>query len=160
MADNDYISIEVDNEDLAILRLDFYAEMMRQRMKDLLDVLSRDGVDLLTIHVPNYTSYTIRHIDRSPVEEAEGGYDATVGIKAGTSYHPVYVNRGTGIFGPFIKRPYTAHNPSGRMWFYSEKYGRVIGIESVKGQRAQHFLYTTFKELQVFAQARMTRGMF
>jgi hypothetical protein len=166
MPDERWLSIEVENEDEVIHDLNIYHELARHRMKGLLDELAHDGVRILEKNVPNYTSYTLRHVDRTGVEWQSGGaggggeYEATVGIKAGTSYHPVYANQGTGEFGPYLKSPYLAHNPSGRMWFYSEKYGRVIGVESVRGQKAQNYLYTTFRELQVFAHARMTLGSF
>lgn len=163
MAD-EQIWIEIENEDEVILGIDIQHAIMQVRAKHLLEELAKDGVTFLEKNVPNYTSYTLRHVDRTSVDMSVGAsgieYEATVGIKAGTSYHPVYANRGTGIFGPYIKQPYSAMNPSGRMWFYSHIYGRVIAVRSVKGQRAQHFLYTTFRELQVFAQARMALKSF
>jgi hypothetical protein len=36
----------------------------------------------------------------------------------------------------------------------------VIGVREVRGQRAQHFLYTTFRELQVWAEARLLSGIY
>jgi hypothetical protein len=161
MADERWIWIEVENEDQAILTLDAHHFAAQRRAKDLLEALTGDGARLLEENVPTYTSYTLRHVDRTSVEWHPGGaggggeYESTVGIKRGTSYHPVYVNQGTGVYGPYIQQPYAAGNPSGRMWFYSVKYGRVIGVESVKGQRAQHFLYITFQELQAVAAARV-----
>jgi hypothetical protein len=166
MADEKWIWIEVEGEDEAMLYLDVYHDVVRKRQRHLLEELAKDGVTFLAKNVPNYTSYTLRHVDRTDVGWKPGGaggggeYEVTIGIKAGTSYHPVYANRGTGIFGPYIKQPYTAYNPSGRMWFFSHIYGRVIGVREVKGQRAQHFLYTTYRELQVFALARMNLGAY
>jgi hypothetical protein len=163
MAD-EHIWVEIEDEDNVILGIDIQHAIMQVRAKHLLEELAKDGVTFLEKNVPNYTSYTLRHVDRTSVDESLGAsgleYEATVGIKAGTSYHPVYANQGTGIFGPYIKQPYVAHNPSGKMWFYSHIYGRVIGLRSVKGQRAQHFLYTTFRELQVFAAARINLKAF
>lgn len=161
MADeNTHFWVEIENEELVMAGLTVYHGFMRHRQRQLLEELAKDGVSFLQKNVPEYTSYTQRHIDRSPVvEDADGDSETKVGIKRGTSLHPIYVNAGTGMYGTF-KRPYTAFNPTGRMWFFSEKYGRVIGIESVKGQHAQHFLYTTFKELQVFAMARLTTGAY
>lgn len=166
MADERWIWFEVENEDELMFNLSVYHGVVVGRAKHLLEELAKDGVSFLMKNVPDYTSYTLRHIDRTDVGWKPGGaggggeYQVTVGIKAGTSYHPVYANRGTGIFGPYIKQPYTAKNPTGKMWFYSHIYGRVIGVRSVKGQRAQHFLYTTFREVQVFAQARMAMGAY
>jgi hypothetical protein len=158
MADEQHIWIEIENEDDVILGIDIQHAIMQVRAKHLLEELAKDGVTFLAKNVPNYKGYTLEHVDRTDVELSAGPsgieYEATVGVKAGRSYHPVYANRGTGIFGPFIKQPYSSQ--SGKlMWFYASRIGRRIGVESVKGQRAQHFLYTTFRELQVFAQARM-----
>lgn len=166
MADDKFIWIEVEGEDEAIRSLEIHHELLNLRAKGLVEELAHDGVTLLHKNVPQYTGYTLRHVDQTGVEWNPGGaggggeYEATVGIKAGTSYHPVYVNRGTGEFGPFTGMPYGAINPSGRMWFYWEKVGHVIGVESVRGQKAQNFLYTTFRELQIFAQGRMVLGSF
>jgi hypothetical protein len=154
----EHIWIEIEDEDNVILGINIQHAIMQVRAKHLLEELAKDGVTFLAKNVPNYKGYTLEHVDRTDVELAQGPegieYEATVGIKAGRSYHPVYANRGTGIFGPFIKQPYTSQ--SGKlMWFYASRIGRRIGVESVRGQRAQHFLYTTFRELQVFALARM-----
>lgn len=166
MADDDrHIWVEIENENEVLIGLDVYHEVMRIRMGDLVHELAQDGATFLAKNVPNsppYSSgYTSSHVDRTSVDWDAGTeeFSATVGIKAGTSYHPVYVNRGTGVFGPFIKQPYTARNGQ-LMWFYASRIGERIGRRSVRGQRAQHFLYTTFRELQVFAQARMTLGAY
>jgi hypothetical protein len=169
MADERWLWFEVENEDELMFNLSVFHGVMQKRQKHLLDELAKDGVTFLAKNVPQNTlyssGYTLRHIARTDVGWKPGGaggggeYEVTVGIKAGESYHPVYVNRGTGEFGPFIKQPYTSH--SGKlMWFFGTHAGRRIGVESVRGQRAQHFLYTTFRELQVFAQARMTLGAY
>src|SRR3954463_7392389 len=161
MAEDQHIWIEIEDEDNVILGIDIQHAIMQVRAKHLLEELAQDGVSFLAKNVPNYKGYTLEHADRSGIDKTGTEMSTTVGIKAGTSYHPVYANRGTGVYGPFIKQPYTAlpGNASGRMWFFSTKYGRVIGVESVKGQRAQHFLYTTFRELQVFALARLNLGI-
>jgi hypothetical protein len=165
MADK-YIWFEVEGEDEAILHLEIANELLRKRSKDFLEELSKDGMAFLYANVPDYTSYTQRHVDRSDVHWKPGGaggggeYESVVGVKRGTSDHPLYANRGTGVYGPFIKAPYHASNVTGKMWFYSEKYGRVIGVREVRGQRAQHFLYTTFRELQVWAEARLLSGIY
>jgi hypothetical protein len=163
MAD-EHIWVEFEGDEEALIGIDVYHAVIQVRAKNLLDELAKDGVTFLAKNVPNsppYSKgYTLEHVDRTPVHgDYDSGFDATVGIKAGRSYHPVYVNRGTGVYGPFIKQPYTARNGQ-LMWFYASRIGARIGRESVKGQRAQHFLYTTFRELQVFALARMTTGAF
>lgn len=164
--DEQHIWIEIEGDEEAIVGMQVYEAYIQVRAKNLLDELAKDGVTLLAKNVPNsppYSSgYTLEHIDREPAHGdygAGGEFSATVGIKAGSSYHPVYANRGTGVFGPFIKQPYTARNGQ-LMWFYASRIGARIGRQSVKGQRAQHFLYTTFRELQVFAQARIITGGF
>jgi hypothetical protein len=143
MADK-YIWFEVEGEDEAILHLEIANELLRKRSKDFLEELSKDGMAFLYANVPDYTSYTQRHVDRSDVHWKPGGaggggeYESVVGVKRGTSDHPLYANRGTGVYGPFI----------------------VIGVREVRGQRAQHFLYTTFRELQVWAEARLLSGIY
>ena len=160
MADERYFWFEVENEDQVIRDMDNYHLVAQQRAKDFIEALTGDGATLLAANVPQYTEYTLRHVDRSSVHWLPGGaggggeYESVIGIKRGTSNHPLYADQGTGLYGTF-HRVYTAHNPSGRMWFYSTKYGRVIGVWAVEGQRAQHFLYTTFRELQAFANARV-----
>src|SRR4051794_17863770 len=100
MADERHIWIEVENEDEVMIGLDVYHGVMQARAKGLLAELAQDGVTFLEKNAPNYTSYTIRHIDKEPVTGDHGEYETTVGVKRGTSYHPVYANQGTGIFGP------------------------------------------------------------
>jgi hypothetical protein len=167
MAEDPHFWVEIENEDEVMFGIDVYHGFMQVKLRDLLDEMSEAGVYLLAKNVPNTgppysTGYTLQHVDRSGVSWDEGAtgkeFETTVGIRAGKSFHPVYVNRGTGEFGPFIKRPYTTKPPGGLMWFHASRIGARIGRESVRGQRAQHFLYTTFRELQVFAQARITTG--
>src|SRR3954451_22574803 len=130
MADEQHIWIEIEDEDNVILGIDIQHAIMQVRAKHLLEDLAKDGVTFLAKNVPNYKGYTLEHVDRSGIDKTGTEMSTTVGIKAGTSYHPVYANRGTGIFGPFVKQPYTAlpGNAPGKMWFFSEKYGRVIGV--------------------------------
>src|SRR4051794_18237960 len=145
MAD-EHFWIEVEGENEAIFGIDVYHAYTQVRSKHLLEELAKDGVTLLAKNIdtsgPYSSGYTLRHIDHTDVNWDAGPeeYSGTVGIRAGTSYHPVYANRGTGEFGPFIKQPYTTKPPGGLMWFYGSRVGKRIGRESVRGQRAQHFL--------------------
>ena len=164
--------IEVD-EDEAMRGLDRAQYTAFGGARDLIDDLADAGVHLLEGNVPVYTSYTLRHVERTAAVWRPGGaggggnWEAVVGVKAGTSKHPLYVERGTGIYGE-TGMPYTGKGkdtvklgrskpvevPS-RMWFFSNLYGRVIGVREVEGQPAQRFLYRTFVELQPYVRANL-----
>ena len=161
MAEEAWIDVYVENEDEVILNIDIYAEIIRQRMKNLLEELAKDGVTLLGKNAPDYSGYTRRHIDRDPVSGTAdtGEYETIVGVKRGASRHPIYADVGTGIYS-YTKKPYTTKLPGGTMWFYASRAGKRIGVQSVQGQQAQHFLYATYRELRVFAQARMLTGAY
>jgi hypothetical protein len=171
MADKE-IEIEVHSED-ALRGIDHAYATAFGGARHIIDQLADVGVHLLEANVPIYTSYTLRHVERTGAVWRPGGaggggqWEAWVGVKAGTSMHPLYADQGTGIYGTF-KRPYTGKGseivrlgrstpmevPS-RMWFFSHLYGKVIGVREVQGQPAQHFLYRTFAELQPYVKARL-----
>jgi hypothetical protein len=157
--------IEVD-EDTAKHGIDRAQLAIGGKVNRLLEDLARQGVHILQSNVPIYSSYTLRHIDRSQIKWHPGGaggggtWETMFGIRAGTSMHPLYANRGT--------PPYTGSGsevvtygrsqpqvvPS-RMYFFSKMYGRVIGVRSVEGQQPQLFLYKTFTELRAYVSARL-----
>lgn len=152
--------------------LDLCAELARRQLKNLIDNVADFGLHALEGNVPSYSTYTLRHTDRSDIRWNPGGaggggeYEVIVGIKAGTSKHPIYVKSGTGIYG-FKRIPYGALKPRtsaggtvspGLMFFYSQRYGHVISVRSVKGQKPQDFLYTTYREMQVYTGARLLLG--
>lgn len=157
--------IEVD-EDEAMHGIERAQLAIGGRVRDLLDDLTDKGVHILTTNVPIYSSYTLRHIDREQAKWHPGGaggggtWEAMFGVRAGTSMHPLYVNRGTPPYtgsGSEVvtygrSQPQTV--PS-RMYFYSKMYGRVIGVRQVEGQKPQLFLYKTFTELRAYVAARL-----
>jgi hypothetical protein len=155
------VSIRVD-EDEVMRGFDRQQFLAKELLKDLLDNVGRFGYDKLVDYIPRHSDYLWRHADRSSVRWSPGGaggggeYEVTVGIKAGTSQHPFYVRGGTGIYGP-NKRPYGAKS-GGRMWFYSAIYGRVIGIESVKGQKPNPYLEETYADMRIYLHAQIVSG--
>lgn len=154
-----FISIELEDDDDVIHKLDFAAERFRNRAKELLDNIAEFGVHVLDANVPVHSSYLLRHVGRSPVAWRPGGaggggeWQAVVGIRAGSSRHPLYVERGTGIYGVvgfYIlpgQRPY--------MVFYSSIYGHLIRVKQVRGQRPKRYFYTSWREVQIYAGARL-----
>jgi hypothetical protein len=160
----EFIEFEVD-EDEVMRGLDIQEQLGKRFLRDFIDDLADKGVELLERHAPEYTTYTKRHIDRESVRWLPGGaggggaYEVVLGVKAGTSYHPVYANVGTGLYGQYGD---WVQSPTGRlMYFYSQLYGHVISKYVVAGQRPQQFLYHTWRDLEMFAVARMlvdTRG--
>lgn len=154
----EFIEFEVD-EDEVMRGLDLQERLAKHVLHDFIDDLADKGVELLEQHAPEYHGYTKRHIDRERVRYLPGAgggggvYEVTLGVKAGISYHPVYANIGTGLHGQYGD---WVQSPTGRlMYFYSELYGHVISKYLVAGQRPQQFLYHTWRDLQVFAVARM-----
>lgn len=164
----DFIEFEVD-EDEVMRGLDLQERWMKSILRDMLDDLADKGIEILQGYAPSDmsgdmsvhgTGYTQRHIDRGGVHWVPGGagggggYEVIFGVKAGSSYHPVYVNRGTGIYGGPSNRE--IESPRGRlMYFYSFRLGHIISVYKVAGQKPQHFLYDTWQDLTLFAQAHL-----
>lgn len=163
----DFIEIHVD-EDEVMRGLDLQERLAKVWLKDFLDSLADKGVEVLHMHAPGEgkpgnpysTDYTQRHIDRSHVAWQPGGaggggaYEAIVGVKAGTSRHPIYPERGTGIWG-YLGRPYRSLSGN-LMHFFSIPHGHVISVYQVAGQRPQRFLYETWRDLAIYTDIRMT----
>lgn len=159
----DFISIEVD-EDEVMHGLDIQERWAKHILKDFIDDLADKGVEILSMHAPKpgvghpYSEGGIQErIDRTGVQwvgaPTTGAFMVVLGIKAGVSRYPVYVNEGTGLYsytGDYIR------SHSGRaMWFYATRIGDRIGRFAVRGQRPQHFLYETWRDLGIFAEFRL-----
>ena len=159
MADERFIWFEVD-EDETILGFKLQEEKFSRRQKDFLDDLSDHGIQLMKMYAPEGDSgYLHDHIDKSVATWEAGGaggggnYEQIVGVKAGTSQHPIYVEIGTGLYGRF-KSPVIS--PVGnRMWFYAEGLGRRIGRYKLRGQEPQRYVYQTWRDLALYAHARL-----
>lgn len=157
----DFISIEVD-EDEVMRGFDLQEAVAKRLLRNLVDDLADRGMEVLEMHAPEWSTYTKRHIDRTDVDwmpdNMGGTYQAIVGVKTGTSYHPVYAELGTGIYSytsNFIRSP-----RGGLMYFYSILYGHVIAKYEVAGQPPQHYLYATWRDLAIYTAARLTTEAF
>lgn len=161
----DFIEFEVD-EDEVMRGLTIQEVWAKHVLRDFIDDLADKGIEVLRMHAPKpglnhpYSEgYTQEHIDRTGISWHPGGaggggtYQVILGVKAGTSYHPVYANIGTGVYGRF--ESYIV-SPAGKlMYFYSVKHGHVISKYQVAGQRPQRFLYETWRNLAIFAELRL-----
>lgn len=170
MADR-HFWIEVDAEDAKDGLERAYARAFGGA-RNLVEHLSERAEILLSAEVPIFSTYTHQHIDHDaqaswkPGGLGGGGeWESTAGVRAGSSRHPIYANIGSGIYGKY-RRPIessrvemTRMGPEpARQYFYSFRYGRVIGVRSVQGQRPQRFLYKAFVQLQAYAATRLMTG--
>lgn len=132
------IEIEIHGEDEALAGMERLELRRRGLARELLDDLADAGVQLLHQYVPVKHGYIFRHVDRTRIRRVPEGHEATVGIKRGTSLHPLYVNFGTGIYGAY-RRP----------------FGPSQSPFANPGQRPQHFLFNTWRDLNLYARARL-----
>jgi hypothetical protein len=120
--------------------------------------------------VPQYNGYTMRHIDRDGPTWMPGGaggggeWHGIVGIKEGTSRHPIYAEFGTGIYAgkgliwpAGIRRLSGKYQPVMRFEKRGEGGGKGIYRYWIKGQRGQHYFYQTWRVLQAHMAARIAR---
>lgn len=149
----EHVSIEVDDEDKVIIAFERAEERADERVRNILDNLTDFGVHVLQANVPVHTEYLLRHIARGQVVGVGDEWHSIVGIKRGTSKHPLYVEFGTGIYGAVgwfitpLKGKFMA--------FYSNKLGRKIRVTHTKGQRPQHYFYLSWREMQIYSMARL-----
>lgn len=158
MADK-FIEVEFEDEHDVITGLWREEQHKRRLAKELVEDIGDFGLKMLEYNVPQYSSYLLRHTEKSestfrPGGEGGGGaYEVIFGIKAGTSRHPIYVEQGTGIYGP--RNEVIKARTASRMVFYSTLYNRVISRKTVKGQRPQRYFYETWKEVEVYARMQL-----
>jgi hypothetical protein len=153
----DFIEYIVEDEGDILRRFDRTVNLQRLRMREFLDELADTGVQLLNITAPDFSSYTRRHIDREPVRytlaPTGGVWETTVGIKRGTSIHPLYAEFGTGIYAT-PPRGYITPRRAEYLSFYSFLYNRRIRVKQVKGQRPQRYFYRAWVDLNYYARLR------
>ena len=192
MADK-HIEIYWEDPELfeALVRhIDSFAKRSARRYVEQLEAYSRMA---LLLNVPKGESlYILRHVDSTGVRYAAGGrgeggvpgggeYVAVVGIKAGSSLHPLYVHHGTGIYDtrpgaarqpirPRADRAYQVYiiapGPRERQKRRAG-HGRLAAITFqkrgeprkfrrwVRGQQPQPYMYYTFRQAQIYAGARL-----
>lgn len=131
-------------------------EVLHLALVKLVDDLMRRGAEFLRGIVPKETGALAEHVGSKEAHEIAGIIEGRLGIteihEAGgygaglphpgeqqRSHSPLFVDRGTGIFGP-------THSPifarrGGPMVF--ESGGHTVFAYSVKGQPGQHFMAET-----------------
>ena len=196
MADKD-IEIFWENEEGFEKLLDAMELAVRRKGRNLVEDMELRARLKLIANVPKgQTLYIVRHVASSGVHYQAGGrseggiagggeYVAVVGIKAGSSLHPLYVHRGTGIYDTrpgasklpirpradrayqvFIIAPdsvqanrYRKKRRAGhghKATMTFQKRGEPRKFRrSVKGQPPQPFLYMTWREMQLYASSRL-----
>ena len=164
MADK-FIEIDIENEGHIIRALERVEERNERKARELIDELSKFTEDMLTIMVPTYNLYLMRHIGRDgptwfPGGSGGGGeWKSIVGIKEGESRHPLYVEFGTGIYAG-----------RGLIWAdgvkgLTGKYQKVMTFEKrgegrkfrywISGQKPQRYMYLTWGILNALARERI-----
>lgn len=154
-----FIEIEFENEAEIEAALDAYELRTRNWLRRTLDELSDAGLRILRMNVPTHSRYLLRHTDKTAVAWRPGGgggggsWEQTMGVKRGTSRHPLYVEFGTGLYGRLgwwitpITAPY--------MVFYGTRARKVLYKRAVRGQKPQRYFFQTWQEMQVYARARI-----
>lgn len=163
MADR-FIEIKVEDETDIILGLERLQEKQQRKLREMLVELSNVASLSLISNVPQYNSYIMNHISREGPRWMPGGaggggeWKSIVGIKEGTSRHPLYVEFGTGlyagkglIFAKGVRRLTGKRQPV----MVLEKEGTVNFRYWTGGQRGQHYFHDTWEMVRDYARARM-----
>jgi hypothetical protein len=153
-----FIEYDFEGEDKFMLGLE-RAERGGHRMaKSMINNLVDFGYHVLQAHVPRHSTYLLRHVSKQSATWRPGGaggggsYEGVVGIKRGQSRHPFYVEFGTGLYGAVGW--YIVPRVMPYMTFYSTLYHRRIRAKKIRGQRPQHYMYATWREMLVYARGR------
>lgn len=191
MADKN-IEIHWENEEVFEALLDEMERASRRKARGLVEDLELRTKLMLMLNVPKGdTLYIVRHVDSSGVSYQPGGrgegnipgggeYVAVVGVKHGSSLHPLYVNRGTGIYGPhglpirpkrdraisvYIIAPDAPRSRRQRLRTDGQAKKAAMSFQKrgeprkfrrlVLGQPGQPFLYMTWREAQLYASRRL-----
>ena len=157
-----FIEIEVHNEDRIRHQIEQMEERNAKWARELIEDLAKVGHSTLTLMVPTKSLYLFRHIDRDGPMWMPGGpggggeWKAIVGVKEGSSRHPLYVEFGTGIYG----------DRGSLIWATGVKgltgrYQKVMTFEKrgegrkfrywIRGQRPQRYMYYTWGVVNAFA---------
>lgn len=141
------------------------AGSIRHLLRRFVEELVAEGERLLRLNVPKLSGETERHVDKTEVEQIDEVIRAAFGIRpieienrryqVGTkdlftpgeqdsSNYPVFVNRGSGIFGP---ASVPIHSRRAHVMRFDVSEGTIFRSE-VKGQRGQEFLLKTYEELR------------
>lgn len=164
MAEEKFIEFIIEDEREILLAITRQEKSNKRLVKEIVDDLAKFGLQLLYTNAPQHSSYILRHADRSGIKFRPGGsggggeFEAVVGIKSGTSRHPLYVEAGTGLYGERGDYIYPRRAPS--MTWFSTIYGKVISKKRTRGQKPQRYFYETWKEIEVYARLQLLNNRF
>lgn len=161
-----FIEIDIEGEDKIQLALKAQGARQEAGLRELVDELSAAAEMTLVGLAPRSSNYILEHIGREGPVWMPGGaggggeWKAIVGIKEGTSKHPLYVDQGTGIYAG-----------QGLIWatqgpgYLTGKYAPVMTFQKegeprrfrywTRGQRGQRYFYMTWRVLNALAHARI-----
>src|SRR4051812_42254508 len=167
MADK-YIDIDIEGEEKIIAGLERMEHRIHGEAREIVAELANITSLALISTVKQHNGYLIEHIDSDGPTWFPGGpggggeWKSIVGIKAGASKHPIYVEFGTGIYAG--RGLIWASGVKGLTGKYQavqsfrkrgEGGGKPIVRYWTRGQRGQHYFYNTWRLLNVVAAARI-----
>lgn len=165
----DYLSVQLEGDRTLELGLTLIQAKARERLRGIVGGWSHYTLYWLRLYVPVDSGYTLRHTDASTPTWRPGGpggggeWVSTVGIKTGTSRHPLYRAFGTGLYaGRGLIRP---HHPGGFTLVSRNPRRGVLTFQKrgeqrrfrywVRGQRGRNFLYAAYQQARIYANARV-----
>ena len=160
MADEVYVDVDVSDCDRLTAR-SFHHALVR-----LVDSLAEQGEHALQVNVPKgETERLLQAVARGEVIDGEFLITSEVGVheisgigipgvtpaakdifspgQQSSSMYPLFVDRGTGIFGP-AHAPIHARRVGVMRW---EENGKEIFAKETKGQEGQEFMAKTYAEM-------------
>lgn len=152
MPNREHVTVEIRSNIEALS-----AARLHQSLVAMVRSIVEDSTAFMRSIEPKRTGALIEHTTHTDVDDLVGLIEARLGIKPvdeASSFHhgssdsrdyPIFVDRGTGIFGETGSPIYSKHN--GPMVF--EEDGRTIFTRAVAGQEGQHFVAAT----EAFAEA-------
>lgn len=125
-------------------------------MKDATDEIGEHMQSLAQRYAPRRTGNLIGAINYSVYDNIGDDFFAVVSIDEARAPYASYVESGTGIYGP-RRAPYTGHHGN-MMYFYSERFGRIITKRVIQGQKGVHFMERAWLETETtYVPMRLAR---
>lgn len=175
----EFISYTIENDEEVEAKLTLAEQRLRRSLRGMIAGVANYGVYWMRLYVPKgETRRILQATDASSATWRPGGaggggqWEAVVGVKR-TAPHAAFVASGTGIYaGRGLIRPRHGGGPGGFAFISTTGFGSGKGrrnnvltfqkkgeprrfVAFVTGQRAQHFLYLTFQQIRLYANARV-----
>ena len=166
MADK-YIEIKIEDEKDIILGLERMEARQQRKLREIMVELSNVASLSLISLVPQYSNYIMNQINREGPTWMPGGaggggeWKGIVGVREGASRHPLYVEFGTGIYAGrgliWARRGGLILTGRRQSVMTFQKQGEPRKFRYwIRGQRGQHYFYTTWQALNAYARVRMS----